>query len=516
MAESVVVFPIKALPGVKRDGTDTEGQYWNSSTWMRFYHGLPRSIGGYRVMSEDYDGPSRGLFIDSRDGLINIFSGHADGLEVGQFTSTGFGATPVDITPAGFVTSDDNVWQFAKFATSTGGRLTYLIAHAAPNLAAIDSQTETSVYYGDITGTTFTAITLDNTSGKTSGGVMVLHPFVIVYGNNGEVNVSDVGTPGTFVNTSIFNVCGTKIVKGFPVRGGSASPAGLLWSLESLIRMSFVGGTTVWNFDTITDETSILSSSGVVEYDGSYFWIGIDRFLAYSGVVREIPNNLNLDFFFSNLNYSQRQKVYGFKNQKWGEIVWCAPLFGATECNWAIIFNLRENTWYDTPLPTGGRSAAVTSKIFQYPVMSTATPLDKVNGTGVAYPVWQHEFGVDEVRGNKVKAIKSSVTTPDLSIVGSGLSGGTLAPSDNVWTMVVKMEPDFKMGPELKINVFTRKFPMSANREKNYTITNTTEKLDMDGIQGRYIRYEFVSNTQGGYFIMGQPLVYCRKGDPQP
>jgi hypothetical protein len=516
MAEALQTFPIKASSGIKRDGTTTEGQYWNEGEWVRFYRQLPKSMGGYRAISENFSGPSRGMIADNRNGLNNVFSGWSGGLEVAQFTESGFGAAPATMTLAGLVTDSNNLWQFTKFATQTGGNQTFLVAHAAPNLLNIDNQVETSVYCGDITTTTLTAVTLANSSGKVSGGVMTLAPFVIAYGNNGEVNVSDVGDPAAYTNTNIYNPASSKIVRGLPVRGGSSSPSGLLWSQESLIKMSFVGGTVLWNFDTISDDTTVLSSNGMVEYDGIYYWPGVDRFLYYNGVVRELPNTMNLDYFFSNLNYTHRQKVFGFKVQKWGEIWWCAPLFGATECNWAIIYNVRENAWYDTPLPTGGRSAAISAKTFPYPLMSTATPLLQLDGTGDAYPLWQHEFGLNEIRGNTTKAIKSMILSPDASIIGNGLAAGAAGPSENVWTTVARIEPDFVMGSQLEIGILTRKFPMDTDTETKYTIYNNTGKLDTTGIQGRYIRYRITTNIQDGEFYMGQPLVYCRKGDPQP
>ena len=96
----------------------------------------------------------------------------------------------------------------------------------------------------------------------------------------------------------------------------------------------------------------------MVDYDGVFYWIGTDRFLMFNGVVREVPNALNLNYFFDGLNYSQRQKVFAVKVPRFGEIWWMYPRGDAIECTHAIIYNVRENTWYDTPLPNGGRSAA--------------------------------------------------------------------------------------------------------------------------------------------------------------
>jgi hypothetical protein len=107
----------------------------------------------------------------------------------------------------------------------------------------------------------------------------------------------------------------------------------------------------------------------VIEYDGVYYWCGTDRFLLYNGVVKEIPNNMNQNHFFDNLNYSERQKVYATKVPRFGEIWWFYPRGSSTECNDAIIFNVRENIWYDAGQAIGSRrSAGYFSQVFRFPI----------------------------------------------------------------------------------------------------------------------------------------------------
>jgi hypothetical protein len=126
---------------------------------------------------------------------------------------------------------------------------------------------------------------------------------------------------------------------------------------------------TFWRYDIISSQTSIMSSSSVIEYDGIYYWCGVDRFLLYNGVVKEIPNPMNQNWFFDNLNYSQRQKVWATKVPRFGEIWWFYPRGDSTECNDAIIYNVRENCWYDAGQAAGvRRSAGYFSQVFAYPV----------------------------------------------------------------------------------------------------------------------------------------------------
>lgn len=510
MAENNKIFPLRCDPGIKRDGTETAGNNWNDGVWTRFYQGLPRSMLGYRSMTNEYPQTSRGLFVNlNGTGFLDIFSGSASYLNIGQFTTGGFGSGVTDITPMGFAANPNNVWQLDSFYNSNGGGEIDLISHAAPNLLDIGSDVEGTVYYGDITSVMPPSASQAEAGGDftISGGIVALNPYVIAYGSNGLVTWSDINNPALFPTANAANPTATKIVKGLSVRG-SAAPSCLLWSLNSVIQMSFVGGDAVWSFTTLTDQSSILSSSAVVEMDGIYYWPGVDRWLTFNGVLRELPNELNLDFFFSNLNFAQRQKVFGYKIPRWGEIRWAFPFGTATECNWEIVYNVRENTWYDTPLPIDGRSAAYFAQSWQYPVMFGA------NQRSGAYQLYQHEFGRNDILGNSVNAIESFVTSADISIVSGGLTGITSA---SAWTQLVFFEPDIDFGSSLQIDILTREFAQDVDIIAQSNVITQTTKGNFDTqIQGRYIRWKISSNTQDGYYVLGQSLITYREGDRQP
>jgi hypothetical protein len=214
-----------------------------------------------------------------------------------------------------------------------------------------------------------------NNNISVSGGVVSLHPYLFVYGNNGLIQNCSAGNTSDWVSAdaNATNVASGKVVQGLPVRGGSNAPSGLFWTLDSLIRVSFIGGTGTpaqyWRYDIISSQSSILSSQSAIEYDGVYYWCGVDRFLLYNGVVKEIPNAMNQNYFFDNLNYDQRQKVWATKVPRFGEIWWFYPRGDATECTDAVIYNVRENTWYDAGEARGAqRSAGYFSQVFAYPV----------------------------------------------------------------------------------------------------------------------------------------------------
>ena len=364
------------------------------------------------------------------------------------------------------------------------------------------------------TGSGSTTVTFDNNI-AVSGGCVMIHPYLFVYGNNGLIQNCSAGDFSNWVSadSNANNVATGKIVKGLPIRGGTTSPSGLFWALDALIRVSYApttagGQTFYWSYDLISSQTSILSSSCVIEYDGLYYWIGVDRFLMYNGVVQEIPNDVNQNYFFDNLNFNQRQKVWCTKVPRWGEIWWFYPSGNATECNNAIIYNVREQTWYDAGFAPGAqRSAGAFTEVFKYPIWASNNP-NTIGG----YSLWQHEFGYDQVYLTNVDAIYSAFETPTLGTT-SGLVGSTQQPGDNLWTRIERIEPDFVQTGAMDVIVTGKGYADDTDQPSSpYNFTPGTLKIDMRE-QRREMRLRFESNVFNGTYQMGKNLLSLTTGD---
>lgn len=375
MAEQIV--QIRSAPGIKRDGTKFEGDQYVDGQWVRFQRGLPRKIGGYRSINKFLRGLPRALHEYTQDLLTYVHAGSADRLERFFIDATYNTSVITDRTPSsGFTAADGNLWQFATAYDTTNGN--QIVAQVAPNLGCICNSDGGALFVGDLLGTSaLTQVTAVPANFSVTGGVVTLPPYTFAFGNDGYAAWSVPNDPADFTSSGAGNayITGQKIVKAMPLRGGPGnSPSGLFWSADSLIRGTYVGGTAVFQFDTISAQSSILSANSVIEYDGIFYWIGTDRFLSFNGVVREIENNLNINFFFDNLNYAQRQKVFAYKVPRFGEIWWCFPFGDSIEPNHAVIYNVRENTWYDTELPNGGRGAGLFPAVFSKPLLSGVAP----------------------------------------------------------------------------------------------------------------------------------------------
>ena len=370
---------------------------------------------------------------------------------------------------------------------------------------------------GTTTGLTFNAyatLTFD-ANVSVSGGVVMLHPYLFVYGNYGLIKNTSAGNFNDWVSADAneTTVSTGKVVKGLPLRGGTTSPAGLFWTLDSVVRVTYAPSTVnglnfYWKYDLVTSQSSILSSQCVIEYDGIFYWTGVDRFLSYNGVVQEIPNNQNMNYFFDNLNYAQRQKVWCTKVPRWGEIWWFYPKGDATECTDAIVYNVREKTWYDAgQAPGARRSAGTFSEVFRQPIWGGWEP-----NTAGGYTQWQHETGTNQIYLNNVDAIDSFFETPSLGSY-SALVGSTQQAGDNVWTRCERVEPDFVQSGEMYLVVTGKGYADDIDQPSSqYTFNPDTLKIDMRE-QRREMRMRFGSNTQNGSYFMGKVLLSLDTGD---
>jgi len=312
--------------------------------------------------------------------------------------------TDVQLYDAYFYADPRLLWQFDLQYSPAGGAL-QVLAHGGLNLVNIDNAIQTPILAGNLlpdSNNEWNFEVLADTGGQNptyrpitaDGGVCVLYPYIFVYGSDGFIanNHADTNADLATYNAQSLsdwngptanqvNMSSSKIVKGMPVRGGTNSPSGLFWATDSLIRVSFTGQVPLyWRYDIISSQISIMSSSAVVEMDGIFYWMGVDRFYQYNGAVSVLPNDKNVNWLFNNLNYVQRQKVWATKVPRYNEIWFFYPRGDASECTDAIIYNVKDKIWYDAGQAVGAyRSCGYTTEIFPTPIWAGWDPVVTVS-----------------------------------------------------------------------------------------------------------------------------------------
>lgn len=506
MAETPVL--ITSQPGIKRDLTKLQGENYVDGQWVRWLASSPKKMGGYRRLTDQLENKIYGMHAYGVDTSLYIHTGSQNKLKQYVSDLAGNLLPANDRTPGGLTVSADNLWSFDVIYDTTTST-NRLVAHVAPNLSSIVSTTQGQLYVGDLTAATAVANVAIPAGESAAGGIVALPPYLIVLGAGGNITWSVPGDPTnlTGAGSGSAHIAAQKLVAGLPVRG-NGTPNGLLWSINELVRLTFVGGTTIWSSDIMSTSSSILSSRSVVEFDGIYFWAGVGRFLMFNGVMRELPNTLNRKWFFDNLNFAQRQKVFAFTVPEAGEIWWCFPFGTATECSHAIIYNVRENCWYDTQLPGTGRSSGLFSTSLASPLLTG------VDASASTYKMWQHEYGLDELDGGYTNPIRSYFETNEMTM----LRGSNQGPGTNRALRTTFVEPDLEQVGDMTLQIIGRANARSPEIFSDIVTFGATASTPAEEIltfkdTARLMRFRFESNTAGGDYWLGETYAHIGPSD---
>lgn len=539
MASNLVQLSFKA--GIQRDGTSFQGDYCIDGQWVRFQRGKPKKMKGMKGSSaanminlniSDFSFlPNNNQIFYYMAGNLGVYSGS---LDKDTFNSL---AAPVNL----FNAYGNNPLVKWSSTTIIRNNIKYAVFLSADNANDISQNTASRLFYGPVFGAGQLTEVNIGAHPLVNGGLCYAHPFLFLYGSNGLVlysSLSAANVPISFppaaaagTNGSI-NITSDKVIYGAPIRGGANSPSLLFWTLSAVVRWTNIGDDVVkFKSEVISSSSSILSSKSVVEYDGLFFWVGTERFFVYNGVVQEMANPANLNYFFDNIDMNFRQNVFGVKNLKYGEIWWFYPEkigtpgrdpgFPAGVNTRAIIYNKRENSWYDTAI---SRDSGFYSEDFGFLATYGRSLTDPVNPPVTKY-LWRHEFNNNEVIegvGAFDRPITSSITTP---IFGwscfnpaTAANNTKSAPVDR-WTELRRIEPDFILdaAADMSVVVKTQDYAQSpVVSSAAFTFNgrggaNLVEKIDLR-IQGRQMFLTFESSSN---FEMGNIMLLLGIGDGQ-
>jgi hypothetical protein len=170
--------------------------------------------------------------------------------------------------------------------------------------------------------------------------------------------------------------------------------------------LQFVGTTDVFSLTELSDNISILSPRSVVGVNNVVYWMGHDKFYAYSGRVETLPCSLR-NHVFSNINYDQADQIISGTNEGWNEIWWFYPTADSNINNAYVIFNHLEKIWY---YGTIDRTAWSDSSLREYPQALTGTYVTgSISGTTLT-----------------VTAVESGILEVGSVISGTGIATGTV------------------------------------------------------------------------------------------
>ena len=142
----------------------------------------------------------------------------------------------------------------------------------------------------------------------------------------------------------------------------------LVWTDTALYSMQYLGAPYVYGFNPVAVNITIVSQNAQTTATGITYWMGQDKFYAYSGRVDTLPCALR-QYVFDDINTDQWDQVYAGTNEKYNEIWWFYPSSQSLICDRYVVYNYLEKVWYYGQL---SRTAWLDSHIIGNPLGCSA------------------------------------------------------------------------------------------------------------------------------------------------
>lgn len=175
----------------------------------------------------------------------------------------------------------------------------------------------------------------------------------------------------------------------------------LVWTDTSLHSLQYVGAPYTFSLQTLTDNCSLISPNAQISVNNVTYWMGTDKFYAYSGRVETLPCSLRR-YVYSDINHAQSLQIQVGLNEQYGEIMWfyCSAL--SNNIDKYVVYNYLENIWY-------------------YGTLNRTVWLD-THLRGAPYAcsndgyMYQQEVGCDDGSTNPPSAIRAYIESADFDI----------------------------------------------------------------------------------------------------
>lgn len=138
----------------------------------------------------------------------------------------------------------------------------------------------------------------------------------------------------------------------------------LVWTDSAIYSMQYVGTPYVWGFQILMDNISIMSPNAMITLNNVTYWMGLDKFYEYSGVVQTLPCAVR-QYVFQNINQQQAYQIFAGANEAFSEVWWFYPSLNSTTIDSYVVYNYLDKVWY---YGTMARTAWLQNGLEQYPI----------------------------------------------------------------------------------------------------------------------------------------------------
>jgi hypothetical protein len=278
----------------------------------------------------------------------------------------------------------------------------------------------------------------------------------------------------------------------------------LVWTDTAVYSMQYQGPPFVWGVQPLATNTTILGPNVVQTVQDTTFWMGADKFYAYSGRVQTLPCEVRA-FVFQNINLNQSFQFFSGINDPFNEVWWFYCSANSNTIDRYVVYNYLENVWYYGAM---ARTAWADVALRKVPIAA-----------GYGGQILYHETGNDD-----------GSTTPPLPIEAYIQSADVDLDDGNNFSFIWRMLPDVSFdgsdadAPSVDLALRPRQFPgvgygpstdntvTSANnfsQQRVYNVQRFTPQVNVR-VRGRQIALRVSSDDLGVAWKLGVPSVDIR------
>ena len=287
---------------------------------------------------------------------------------------------------------------------------------------------------------------------------------------------------------------GSRIVRALPTRQET-----LVWTDTNLYTLQFTGTADVFSLQEYADNISLASPRAMSSAANITYWMGQDKFYAYTGRVETLPCTLR-DHVFANINLNQSEQVICGTNEEWNEVWWFYPTADSDYNNAYVVYNHLERIWY---YGTIDRTAWLDTPLRANPLAANTPLADTTAGY-----LYNHEDGLDD----DGVAMDSYIQSSDFDL-----------DDGDQFMLTRRILPDIQFAgstadePQVTLQVRPRNFPGRAafpDAADSQTVIETSVNQYTDQVfvraRARQMALKVQSDTLGVNWQLGAPRLDAR------
>ena len=304
------------------------------------------------------------------------------------------------------------------------------------------------------------------------------------------------------------NSAGTqRLAAGSRIMGAKLGRNALyVWTDTSLFTMRFVGQPFTFAYEQVGTNCGLIGKNAAVEVDGAAYWMSDNGFFRFTGKLESMDCFVE-DYVYDDLNTTSNQFIYCGINNLFGEVMWFYPTSASNVVDRCVVYSYLDSTsnrpiWYTNASSVFPRSTWIDSAIFGLPHAtyydaSTDASFDVTGNTDGTTIYYEHETGVNQIKGGVTSAIAANILSGDFDITQDQKQGITFRGDGEHIMRVSRFLPDFiTQAGNTIVELDLRNFPNQTAASSSlgpFTITSSTNYQSCRA-RGRSVAVK-ISNT---------------------